>query len=161
MILKSCTKTAGELGRERPFFPLFSPFFTAHPLVLFVCTDPEPVTGHYRSFSAFCTCSVALEISCNEETFHTTLIIRSPQCFCCTPHIHGRSFIILVHWIREVLHINLTLTLSFIGLVWTAEIPTSSLGDEVAKNTKVIYKCSSSFMLVWDVDSHKKKSHVT
>ena len=25
------------------------------------------------------------------------------------------------------------------------------------KNTKVIYKCSSSFMLVWDVDSHKKK----
>ena len=124
-ILKSCTKTAGELGRERPFF-------TARPLVLFVCTDREPDTGYYRSFSALCTCSAALEISCNEETFHTTLIIRSPQCFCCTLHIHGRSFIILVHWIREVLHINLTLTLSFIGLVWTAEIPTSSLGDEVA-----------------------------
>ena len=91
---------AGE--RERPFFAL-SPFFTARSLVLIVCTDREPVTGHYRSFSAFCTRSVALEISCNEETFHMTLIIRSPvhRVFVVQLHMHGRSFIVLVHQLEK------------------------------------------------------------
>ena len=78
-ILKSGTKTAGELERERErAFFAFSPFFTARSLGLLVYTDREPCTGYYT-----------LEISCNEETFHMTLIIRSPlhRVFCCTtPH---------------------------------------------------------------------------
>ena len=101
-ILKSCTKTAGELRRERPFIAL-SPFFTVHPLVLFVCTDREPCTGYYRSFSPLCTCSAALGISSNEEKFHMTQIIRSPvhRVFVLQLHMHGRSFIVLVHQLEK------------------------------------------------------------